>query len=458
MRLFEFYAPAFTAGLRVQAWVRSGANRTQPVDGVQTELNTLLDQIEQRAKAAGKREQDVRDASFAVVAWLDEVVAGDPEWFGFDARPIQVTRFNSYQAGEEFYERLMQLRAEQDEVRELYFSSLALGFLGKYALDPEANELRALIATQARQLPLKPVSPGVLGEEKLTPQPYNVTLPSDRRLPSGRDRSFLRAGIALAILVPIGVYLYLWSQGPHSAPDPVAPPPVAEAPPPAAAPVKPAVDVASAVRQHLSTVACAKLKGDLAGSDVTLTGFAASDEDVRQVRADLLKIDGVSAVKSDAVGVLPKPLCEVAEALDEYATVPGLKLSMSGGKLSAPIGASVVVEGQAPDFDGYVYVDIYGPDGGVGHMTASAPDKAQKAKAGSKVTAGDGDVFKGEHQWTVEPPGGAHLLVLMASKTPLFREGRPLGEDFHDYLDVLRASLKGADKPVVRYVVLELGS
>jgi type IV/VI secretion system ImpK/VasF family protein len=458
VRLSDLYAPAFSAGLRILEDVRTGANRRDPVDQVQASLGALLDQIEQRARAAGRRDQDIRDASFAVVAWLDEVVAADPEWFGFDARPIQVTRFDSYQAGEEFYVRLMQLRADQDEVRELYFTALVLGFLGKYALDPESNELRALIATQARQLPIKPVSPGVLGEEKLTPQPYNVALPTSRRLPSNRDRWLVRTGIALAVLVPVGVYLYLLAQAPPTVPNeapPSVPAPVAESAP---TQPKPATDVAAVVREHLGRVACSRLRGNVNGGDVALSGFAASDEDVRQVRADLLKLDGVTGVKSDDVVLLPKPLCEVAEVVDAYATAPQLRLSMKGGQFKAAIGDAVVVEGEAPAFDGYVYVDIYGPDGGVGHMTDSAPDKALKVRASAKFSAGDGDVFSGAHRWTVEPPGGAHLLVLTASRTPLFKEARPLGEDFHKYLDVLGPALRAADKPVVRYVVLQLGS
>ncbi len=98
----------------------------------------LIDQAADRARAAGADAAEVREAEFCVVAFLDEAVMTS-EWPGRDAwasAPLQLSRYDRYDAGEAFFDRLKQLFGEQgrDEVLEVYYLCLALGFKGRYQL------------------------------------------------------------------------------------------------------------------------------------------------------------------------------------------------------------------------------------------------------------------------------------------------------------------------------------
>ncbi len=455
MRLFGLYERVFSAGLAVRDAILRGANRSRLVDEVQREVNALLDAVESEARAAGRRDADIREASFAAVAWLDEVIAGDPEWFGFDVQPLQVLRFNTFQAGEEFYQRLRDLRAEQDEVREIFYVALSLGFLGRYALDPDSPDWRAIMASQARQVPVAPVNPVATPEEKVTPQAYAVPLPTARRLPSQSGRLLMRVAVTLAVVVPLGVYLYLWLAGGPSSPDEPSAPAVADES------SDPPGDVTAGVNAAVAAETCAGLKAVVSnGRDVTLSGFDNSEESLRTLRAKLLAMEGVGAVDVTGVQIIPKPLCEVAQVVSRHSVDGGLRLALRGGALAAGLGATIAVEAQATQaFPAYVHIDIFSPDGSVGHIRPDGNSAFKAAAPGATVTAGDGDPMTGAVQWVVEPPGGPHLLVAMSTRTPLFPKPRPMGEDTREYLTALEAALAAmpADAAVMRYVLLRLG-
>jgi type VI secretion system protein ImpK len=79
-------------------------------------------------------------ARYAVCAWMDETIlssswARKNEW-----RPelLQRVYYHSSDAGEKFFERLRSLGAHDNDIREVYFLCLALGFRGRYC-GPEAE-------------------------------------------------------------------------------------------------------------------------------------------------------------------------------------------------------------------------------------------------------------------------------------------------------------------------------
>ncbi len=98
----------------------------------------LIDQAVAAARASGADGTAVRDAEFAVVAFFDETILTS-EWAGRDAwaaQPLQLSRYNRYDAGEAFFERLRVLLAEgaSDQVLEVYYLCLALGYKGRYQI------------------------------------------------------------------------------------------------------------------------------------------------------------------------------------------------------------------------------------------------------------------------------------------------------------------------------------
>lgn len=99
---------------------------------------SILNDIERTAKRQGFPMEDIQQAKFALVAFLDEsLIASD--WEGKEqwlANPLQLQLFNRFDAGDEFYNRVQNLLNEiklNTEVLEVYYLCLTLGFKGKYA-------------------------------------------------------------------------------------------------------------------------------------------------------------------------------------------------------------------------------------------------------------------------------------------------------------------------------------
>lgn len=94
----------------------------------------LRSHLEEKLRAfdgPGFRPEDLRDAKYALVAFLDETIMSTPlkdSW-----SPLQLALFNELSAGEGFYDRIESLRREKNAaVLEVYYLCLALGFSGKW--------------------------------------------------------------------------------------------------------------------------------------------------------------------------------------------------------------------------------------------------------------------------------------------------------------------------------------
>ena len=108
----------------------------------------LFDEFESRAKADRAEPDDVAAVKYALAAFVDEVILS-AEWAGRDSwgdDPLQLHFFGTYLAGEGFFQKLDELRA-QGKTRagalEVYYLCLVLGFRGKYGVTGE-ERLQAL--------------------------------------------------------------------------------------------------------------------------------------------------------------------------------------------------------------------------------------------------------------------------------------------------------------------------
>jgi len=116
---------------------------------LRSKILDVLGRVERGARDSGIEHEDVQNAKFALVAFLDEAITGlsfaDKEkWI---ANPLQLELFQLNSAGEEFYRRLGELRQrpqQNTQVLEVYYLCMVLGFKGKYLYDnPEG--LRRLV-------------------------------------------------------------------------------------------------------------------------------------------------------------------------------------------------------------------------------------------------------------------------------------------------------------------------
>lgn len=117
-------------------------------------ISSLLDNMHQRAQQVGIPSEDVLEAKYALVAFIDEQLlksrwVGVTDWM---ARPLQLVHFNENTAGEGFFHRLQALMQQPNRVHvvQIYYYCMALGFEGQYAVSGTAG-LQAVMQ-QARQV------------------------------------------------------------------------------------------------------------------------------------------------------------------------------------------------------------------------------------------------------------------------------------------------------------------
>lgn len=115
---------------------------------LQRRIESLFDQMARKAQEAGIPDQDVADAKYALVAFIDEQILRSP-WPGrqqWMARPLQLVYYGENTAGEGFFVRMDGLSrdAARSHVFEIYYLCLALGFQGVYAVRNDGEGLSAM--------------------------------------------------------------------------------------------------------------------------------------------------------------------------------------------------------------------------------------------------------------------------------------------------------------------------
>lgn len=159
-----------------------------------------------QAAAAGYASEDVKSATFAVVAFLDESVLNsqNPIFGDWLRKPLQEELFGTHIAGEVFYQNLQQLLERPDsadlaDVLEVFFLCLLLGFGGRYG-GGNRGELKQVMDTTAEKIRrirgrLGPLAPAAL-------------LPEER-IRAGSDPWVRRLGWAAAIAAGLVVVLFI---------------------------------------------------------------------------------------------------------------------------------------------------------------------------------------------------------------------------------------------------------
>jgi type VI secretion system protein ImpK len=190
----------FAAGLLFQSAPESA--RPAPA-ALRSHLLALLDAVSQ-SSAGQQAGADLDAARFALVAWLDEVVAisgwaGSVDW---EREPLQVALYGTRRAGVEFYERLEKLRPENAAALEVYFHCLALGFQGDYA-GRDADRL-AVVHKTLEKLRRVERALELSREKRVAPAAYQVDIELSPR--GSRLLPTLLLGAA-ALLVVFGLLL-----------------------------------------------------------------------------------------------------------------------------------------------------------------------------------------------------------------------------------------------------------
>ncbi len=100
----------------------------------------LFEEFDKKAKSLKFDPDAVADARYALAAFVDEAILRS-QWVGKEQwadNPLQLQFFETYLAGEGFFEKLDSLRTRGEsavEVIEIYYLCLVLGFEGKYGME-----------------------------------------------------------------------------------------------------------------------------------------------------------------------------------------------------------------------------------------------------------------------------------------------------------------------------------
>jgi type VI secretion system protein ImpK len=111
-------------------------------------------------------------------------------------------------AGQEFFERLEALTADEAPVREIYLLCLCMGFVGRYSAAADSAELSQLRLDQYR-LVLEAIGASTEGAElRLFPMAYRTGDMNKSSRTSHWPR-WLRPTMILVVVVPVGLIILL---------------------------------------------------------------------------------------------------------------------------------------------------------------------------------------------------------------------------------------------------------
>lgn len=175
--LAVIYQEVLTAVTRL----RSGRQAVTDAEGFRAQIKGLITDAEADATRKGHAVDDVRLATFAVVAFLDESIlnSNQPVFFDWARRPLQEELFGGHNAGEVFFQCIDRLMARPDslavaDVLEVYAFCLLLGFRGRYSLSGTEG-VRAVVNTITDKLERSRGGPQPLSPDWPPPQDHAPT-------------------------------------------------------------------------------------------------------------------------------------------------------------------------------------------------------------------------------------------------------------------------------------------
>ena len=206
-------------------------------------------------------------------------------------------------------------------------------------------------------------------------------------------------------------------------------------------PSPPPPDAQAALAAAVAGYDCATINSNLAGDrSVRLAGHVSTPQDLARLRATVAAIPNIGTVHFD-VGLMAWPYCEVSAKLAALIGQPGRDApTLSLGETDPHPGDRLVIDGHAPAFDGYVYVDYYGGDGQVVHLLPTARDRFNLKPLRNHFVLGCPPAGVAV---ALDKPPGQRLVTLIATSKPLFAELRPGTEPARDYFGGLASTIGG---------------
>jgi len=202
-------------------YILKTVGQKQPTfEEVRSRIMTLL--ADGARQAADFPPEDYDQARFAVCAWIDEAVMNSSwnERNAWQREPLQMKFYQTSNAGELFFERLNSLLPHQNDVREVYYLCLAMGFMGRYCKEEDRFLLDQLKTSNLKVLTGSSVGVPSLKQGELFPDAYPAA--ASEPTTAGPAATFSLMNILFIALPPAlfgvlyGIFLFVLKNVSHT--------------------------------------------------------------------------------------------------------------------------------------------------------------------------------------------------------------------------------------------------
>lgn len=383
-----------------------------------TDLGETVNTCKARAMNEGKRsEYDAEAARFAVVAWIDEQFGHLRATLG-SLPLLQQQFYNHTNAGDIFFEKLKEFDRTRSEIAEVYLLMINLGFRGQLAKDSSGEQVARTRLDLARQLPedmpeLKALMPEAEPRDFVTPQPYKTPTPPPLKVSKPWWIWVVVAVLALLLLAALG--LGAWWLLTRSEPE---------------------ID-SRKVQAASAPLTCARVVSDIDPETrtVTVSGLVASQGDIDRLAEDLKAIEGVKAVDTADLEVVPRPFCWHERIVrDPKLVAPehtdDIVFKRDRTDPTYYDGDNIYFSTE-PEGEGHLNVWFLNPDGSIVHVLPWARRPETEVRAYQQLMFGAAtpqDASQDNPPLTITPPLGQMLLGAVLTPEPLFPDGTYPGQ------------------------------
>ena len=186
----------------------------QPLTDVETfrrRMKAALQEVEREASAAGYGSAELRDAEFAVVAFLDEAILSsrDPKAEEWRKKPLNIELFGQAVAGDVFFDKLLEIERRPDSAQladllEVYLLCLLLGFEGRFAPPLRGEAFRIMERLRGRIESIR----GGMDYKLSPPMEFRTDAPVVAPTVSSNWRWWVLGSLAALLLIFL---VYKWS-------------------------------------------------------------------------------------------------------------------------------------------------------------------------------------------------------------------------------------------------------
>jgi len=196
------------------------------------------------------------------------------------------------------------------------------------------------------------------------------------------------------------------------------------------------------VRAEFDKLTCAPLTAIEDAEGIRVTGFVGSQQSLDQLKASIRSVENIGNVTFQVV-VTSESFCEMLQVslpLHERNSIEaaGASIGVDGSAVVLQEGDKVILRASAPNFDNYVYIIYMQEDGKLLNLVPSLNQADNSRQPNEAFSIGD---KPDQPSFTVSPPYGDDLVMLVASSEPLFSAPRPLIEEGGSFAGELKRSV-----------------